>query len=81
LDINGNPIFPRGKYYILPTIRGLVDGVLRLGKSSDLECEAIVKQDYIEVINVLLVKFNIPGISPGIIFIGTQIETEFTKKA
>lgn len=25
-------------------------------------------------------KFNIPGISPGIIIIGTQIEIEFTKK-
>jgi len=80
LDINGNPIFPGGKYYILPAIQGPLGGGLRLGKSGNSDCEVTVVQDYNEVINGVPVKFSIPGISPGIIFTGTPIEIEFTKK-
>ncbi|NP_001266050.1 kunitz-type trypsin inhibitor-like 2 protein-like precursor [Cicer arietinum] len=80
LDINGNPIFPGGKYYILPAIRGPPGGGVRLDKTGDSECPVTVLQDYKEVINGLPVKFVIPGISPGIIFTGTPIEIEFTKK-
>lgn len=80
LDVNGNPIFPGGKYYILPAIRGPAGGGLRLAKTGNSECDVTVLQDYHEVINGVPVKFSIPGISPGIIFTGTSIEIEFTKR-
>ncbi|XP_058773500.1 kunitz-type trypsin inhibitor-like 2 protein [Vicia villosa] len=80
LDVNGNPIFPGGKYYILPTIRGPSGGGLRLGKTGNSECEVTVLQDHNEVNNGVPVKFSIPEISPGIIFTGTPIEIEFTEK-
>ncbi|KAJ1417259.1 Proteinase inhibitor I3, Kunitz legume [Sesbania bispinosa] len=80
LDINGNPIFPGGKYYILPAIRGPAGGGVKLAKTGDSKCPVTVLQDYLEVVNGLPVKFSIPGISPGIIFTGTPLEIEFIKK-
>jgi len=80
LDINGNPIFPGGQYYILPALRGPGGGGVRLGRTGDLKCPVTVLQDRREVKNGLPVKFTIPGISPGIIFTGTPLEIEYTKK-
>ncbi|XP_061351738.1 kunitz-type trypsin inhibitor-like 2 protein [Gastrolobium bilobum] len=80
LDINGNPIFPGGKYYILPAIFGPPGGGVRLGKTGNSKCPVTVLQDYSEVIKGLPVKFSIPGISPGIIFTGTPLDIAFEKK-
>ncbi|CAI8593515.1 unnamed protein product [Vicia faba] len=80
LDVNGNPIFPGGRYYILPAIRGPPGGGLRLAKTGNSECEVTVLQDHHQVITGLPVKFSIPGISPGIIFTGTPIEIAFAEK-
>ncbi|CAK8532488.1 unnamed protein product [Lathyrus sativus] len=80
LDVNGNPIFPGGQYYIRPAIRGPPGGGVRLGRTGDLSCPVTVLQDRREVKNGLRVKFVIPGISPGIIFTGTPIEIEYTRK-
>ncbi|PNX76205.1 kunitz-type trypsin inhibitor-like 2 protein [Trifolium pratense] len=84
LDVTGNPIFPGGKYYIFPVSHDddTYGGGLRLGKTGDSECEVTVLQDDNIVIDSIPVKFSIPGpeISPGIIFTGTPIEIEFTKK-
>ncbi|XP_061351737.1 kunitz-type trypsin inhibitor-like 2 protein [Gastrolobium bilobum] len=80
LDTNGKPIFPGGKYYILPAIFGAAGGGVRLGKTGNSKCPVTVLQDYSEVINGLPVKFSIPGISPGIIFTGTPLDIAFEKK-
>ncbi|GAU26483.1 hypothetical protein TSUD_294520 [Trifolium subterraneum] len=81
LDSLGNPIFPGGKYYIFPVSQDeTYGGGLRLGKTSDSDCAVTVLQDDNVVIDSIPVKFSIAGISPGIIFTGTPIEIEFTKK-
>ncbi|XP_027357308.1 kunitz-type trypsin inhibitor-like 2 protein [Abrus precatorius] len=79
VDINGNPIFPGGKYYILPAIFGPPGGGVRLGRTGNSHCPVTVLQEFSEVERGLPVKFTIPGISPGIIFTGTRLEIEFTK--
>jgi hypothetical protein len=81
LDSLGNPIFPGGKYYIFPVSHDeTYGGGLRLAKTGDSKCEVTALQDDNIVIESIPVKFSIPGISPGIIFTGTPIEIEFTKK-
>ncbi|XP_058773498.1 kunitz-type trypsin inhibitor-like 2 protein [Vicia villosa] len=80
LDINGNPIFPGGQYFILPAIRGPPGGGVRLGRTGNQTCPVTILQDRREVKKGLLVKFVIPGISPGIIFTGTPLEIEYTRK-
>ncbi|CAI8593517.1 unnamed protein product [Vicia faba] len=80
LDINDNPIFPGGQYYILPAIRGPPGGGVRLGRTGNLTCPVTVLQDRREVKNGIPVKFVIPGISPGIIFTGTPIDIEYIRK-
>ncbi|CAK8532491.1 unnamed protein product [Lathyrus sativus] len=80
LDVNGNPIFPGGQYYIRPAIRGPTGGGVRLGRTGNLTCPVTVLQDRREAKNGLPVKFVIPGISPGIIFTGTPIEILYTRK-
>nr|BBO25484.1 Kunitz-type protease inhibitor [Apios americana] len=79
-DINGKPIFPGGTYYIMPAIMGPPGGGVRLGQTGNSECPLTVLQNYAEVDFGLQVKFKIPGISPGIIFTGTQLEIEFAEK-
>ncbi|XP_061351745.1 kunitz-type trypsin inhibitor-like 2 protein [Gastrolobium bilobum] len=78
LDSNGKPIFPGGKYYILPVIIG--SGGVRLDKTGNSKCPVTVLQDYSPFIKGLPVKFSIPGISPGIIFTGTPLDITFEKK-
>lgn len=73
VDVNGEPIFPGGKYYIRPLVRGPPGGGLFLSKTGDLKCPVTVLQSYREVENGIPVKFSIPGISPGIIFTGTSL--------
>lgn len=73
LDTNGNPIFPGGTYYIMPAMFGPPGGGLKLSKTGNSDCPVTVLQDYSEVFHGLPVKFNIPGISPGIIFTGTSL--------
>ncbi|RDX78593.1 Kunitz-type trypsin inhibitor-like 2 protein, partial [Mucuna pruriens] len=77
LDTNGNPIFPAGRYFILPAIFGAAGGGVRLGETDNSTCPVTVLQDYSEVVRGDAVKFTIPGISPGIIFTGTQLDIAF----
>ncbi|XP_058773501.1 kunitz-type trypsin inhibitor-like 1 protein [Vicia villosa] len=80
LDINGNPISPSEKYYILPAIHEPYGGGVRLGKIHESECEVSIFQDSNKLINGLPVKFNVSGLNPDIIFTGTPIEIEFTER-
>ncbi|OIV98953.1 hypothetical protein TanjilG_07388 [Lupinus angustifolius] len=80
VDVNGNPIFPGGKYYILPAIRGPQGGGLKLGQTGGSSCPVTVLQNFLEVENGVPIKFTIPGISPGEIYTGTQLDIESTKK-
>ncbi|XP_061351734.1 kunitz-type trypsin inhibitor-like 1 protein [Gastrolobium bilobum] len=79
-DTNGNPIFPSGRFYILPAIFGAAGGGVRLGQTGNSNCSVTVLQDYSEVINGLPVKFSIPGVSTGIIFTGTPLDIAFEEK-
>ncbi|KAK7401225.1 hypothetical protein VNO78_12549 [Psophocarpus tetragonolobus] len=79
-DINGNPIFPGGEYFIMPAIWGPPGGGLTLGQTGNSDCPTTVLQDYTEIFQGIPVKFKIPGISPGIIFTGTPLEIEFIGK-
>lgn len=77
-DSNGNPIFPGGRFYILPAIFGAAGGGVRLGQTGNSTCPVTILQDYSEVENGLPVKFTIPGISPGIIFTNiTSLDISF----
>ncbi|XP_058773505.1 kunitz-type trypsin inhibitor-like 2 protein [Vicia villosa] len=80
-DTNGNPIFPGGKFYIMPAIFGSTGGGVRLGETNNSSCPTTVLQDYSEVIKGLPVQFQIPGISPGIIFTDiTRLNIVFVEK-
>ncbi|XP_027357309.1 kunitz-type trypsin inhibitor-like 2 protein [Abrus precatorius] len=79
VDINGNPIFPGGKYYLVPAIVGPPGGGVRLGRTGNSHCPVTVLQEFSEVQQGSPVKFSIPGISPGIIFTGTPLDIEFTE--
>lgn len=72
VDISGNPIFPGGTYYIMPSTWGAAGGGLKLGRTGNSNCPVTVLQDYSEIFRGTPVKFSIPGISPGIIFTGTH---------
>lgn len=81
VDTNGNPIFPGGRYYLMPPIFGAAGGGVKLGHDTESStCPVAVFQDYSEVVNGLQVKFIIPGISPGIIFTGTTLNISFVEK-
>lgn len=80
VDTNRNPIFPGVRYYIFPAIFGPAGGGLNLGETGNSTCPVTVLQNYSEVESGLAVKFTIPGISPGIIFTGTQLDIEFEEK-
>ncbi|XP_014506311.1 kunitz-type trypsin inhibitor-like 2 protein [Vigna radiata var. radiata] len=80
VDIYQNPIFPGFSYNIVPAIRGPPGGGLKLAQTGNSECPLTVLQDYLEVFRGLPVKFTIPGISPGIIFTGTELDIEFVQK-
>ncbi|XP_014507235.1 kunitz-type trypsin inhibitor-like 2 protein [Vigna radiata var. radiata] len=80
VDIYGNPIYPGFSYYIIPALRGPGGGGLKLAQTGNSECSLTILQDYSEVFRGLPVQFTIPGISPGIIFTGTELEIEFVEK-
>ncbi|CAL0328668.1 unnamed protein product [Lupinus luteus] len=80
VDVNGNPIIPGRKYYILPAIRGAQGGGLKLRQTRGSSCPVTVLQNSLEVGNGVPVKFTIPGISPGEIYTGTQLDIESAKK-
>ena len=79
-DRNGNPMFPGGKFYIMPAIFGAAGGGLRLGKTGNSKCPLTVLQDYSEVVNGLPVKFTrlVGGID--IISTNTPLDIAFTTK-
>ncbi|CAJ1952471.1 unnamed protein product [Sphenostylis stenocarpa] len=79
VDVNGDPIFPGLKYYIIPAIRGPPGGGLKLAQTGNSKCPLTVLQDYSEVFRGFPVRFTIPGVSPGIIFTGTPLEIEFVE--
>lgn len=80
-DTNGRPIFPGGKFYIMPSIFGAAGGGVRLGTTKNSTCPVTVLQDYSEVVLGMPVQFKIPGISPGIIFTNTtQLNIVFVEK-
>ncbi|KAJ1431303.1 Proteinase inhibitor I3, Kunitz legume [Sesbania bispinosa] len=81
-DIDGNPIFPGGRFYIVSAIRGAGGGgVTTLGQTGDSTCPVTVVQERFDVMKGLLVKLKIPGISPGIIFTNiTNMDTVFEEK-
>jgi len=78
LDTNGNPIVPGAEYYIFPATQDPHKGGLGLAKTGDSKCPITILQN--ENITGLPVKFTIQGISNGIIFTGTDLKIEFTKK-
>nr|AFK36436.1 unknown [Lotus japonicus] len=81
LDVNGDSIFPGGRYYIRPAIRGPPGGGVRLGKTGDSDCPVTALQEYSEVKNGIPVRFRIAAeVSTGIIFTGTELDIEFTVK-
>ncbi|TKY45027.1 Kunitz-type trypsin inhibitor 2 protein [Spatholobus suberectus] len=80
LDTNGNPIFPAGRYYILPAIFGAAGGGVKLGETGNSTCPVTVLQDFSEIANGGAVKFTIPGTSPGIIFTGIPLDIAFEEK-
>ena len=49
LDVNGNPIFLGGKYYILLAIVSPPRGGVKPGKTGNSRCPVTVLQDYLEV--------------------------------
>ena len=79
-DTNGNPIFPGGKFYILPAIFGAAGGGLRLGETKNSKCPLTVLQDYSEVVNGLPVKFSRIGAGIDIISTNTPLDIAFTTK-
>lgn len=81
-DINGNLIFPGGRYYIKPAIFGAPGGGVKLGTTQNSTCPVSVLQDYSEVISGKPVKFTIQGTSTGIILTwNTQLDIAFEEKA
>ncbi|KAJ1431306.1 Proteinase inhibitor I3, Kunitz legume [Sesbania bispinosa] len=81
VDVNGNPIFPGGRFYIVSAIRGPGGGGVTLGQTGDSTCPVSVVQERFDVMRGLPVKFKIPGISPGIIFTNiTDLDIVFEEK-
>lgn len=78
-DINGNPVFPGSKYYILPLISKGGGGGLKLGKTGDSECPVTVLQDFSEVVRGFPVRFII-RVRRGVIFTTDEVDIEFVKK-
>ncbi|KEH26638.1 putative proteinase inhibitor I3, Kunitz legume [Medicago truncatula] len=79
-DTNGNPIFPGGTFYIMPSIFGAAGGGLRLGKTKNSKCPLTVLQDYSEVVNGLPVKFTRLEAGHDIISTNTALDIAFTTK-
>ncbi|KAJ1417268.1 Proteinase inhibitor I3, Kunitz legume [Sesbania bispinosa] len=65
VDINGNPVFPGGRFYIVSAIRGGGGGGVNLGQIGGSTCPVTVVQEQIDVFRGLPVHFKVPGISPG----------------
>ncbi|KAJ1431299.1 Proteinase inhibitor I3, Kunitz legume [Sesbania bispinosa] len=81
VDVNGNPIFPSGRFYIVSAIRGAGGGGVTLGQTWESTCPVTVVQEPIDIWRGMPVKFTIPGISPGIIFTNiTNLDIVFEEK-
>ncbi|KAJ1417271.1 Proteinase inhibitor I3, Kunitz legume [Sesbania bispinosa] len=81
-DYDGNPIFPGGRFYIVPPIRIPVGGGVTLGQTGESTCPVTVVQERFDVMRGMPVKFKIPGISPGIIFTNiTDLDIVFEEKS
>jgi len=76
-DTNGNPMFPGGKFYIMPAQFGATGG-LRLAKTENSKCPLTVLQDYSDVVNGLPVKFI--RLEAGIDIISTNIPLDIHRR-
>ena len=80
-DINGNLVFPTGKYYIAPLMSKGGGGGLKLGKTGNSDCPVTVLQEFSEVVRGFPVRFIIrSGIKPGFIRTTDALDIEFVKK-
>jgi hypothetical protein len=79
IDTNFFPIYPDGRYYIIPSFYGIHSGRVKLEKTGDSKCPVtVLEQDFTDERGIA-VKFNIIGTSYDILT-GTPIEIEFINK-